>query len=127
MENKHVRFTQLLELHLNKVIKKEFDNKDLDPPTLRAIRDRIKLLIGGIFDKSAHKLDERSVVWLTDQYFKVIKVDDDYDMVNLVILNEYKLEDLPYHDIELLRNLYSSSSAPWVSMLDAEYRRRSQS
>lgn len=127
MEGKPVRFTQLLEQHLNKVIKKEFDNRDLDPPTLHSIRNRLKELIAGIFGKSSHKLDERAVVWLTDQYFKAIRVDDDYDMVNLVIINEYKLEDLPYHDIELLRNLYSTSTAPWAADLEAEYHRRSQS
>lgn len=129
MEGKHVRFTQLLETHLNKVIKKEFDNRDLDPVTLRSIRERLKEQISGIFGKMTvgQKLHEHSVVWLTDQYFKAIKVDDDYDMAEMVFINEYKLEDLPYHDIELLRNLYSSSTAPWAEQLEVEYRSRSQS
>lgn len=128
MEGKHVRFTQLLETHLNKVIKKEFDNRDLDPVTLRSIRERLKEQIGGIFGKmNSHKISEHVVMWLTDQYFKAIKVDDDYDMSEMVFINEYKLADLPYHDIELLRNLYSSSTAPWAEELEVEYRGRSQS
>lgn len=126
-EQKYVRFTKLLETHLNKVIKKEFDNQDLNSATLRLIRDRLKEQIAGIFNKSSHKLHEHTIVWLTDQYFKAIKIDNEFDLAEMVFINEYKLEELPYHDVELLRNLYSTSTAPWAELLEVEYRNRSQS
>jgi len=126
MEGKHIRFTQLLETHLNSAIQKEFNGRpELTTNVLREVRDTLKEKITSVFTRSQkHKLTPDSIGWLTNQYFKSIKVADDVHVSDLIVINEYSLSDLPYHDIEMLHNLYSDSKAPWVTELREEFKKR---
>lgn len=121
---KRIRFHQLLEIKLNAALK-PFVYKALTPPTLKQIRETLRAQIDGIFSKSRFKLSDRATTWLTDQYFKAIQINDDQQMTDMVVLNEYKLSELDFNDIQLLRNLFLETKMG--PDLDAELRRRSAS
>lgn len=122
--DKRIRFHQLLEVKLNTALK-PFLFKELTPPTLRQIRETLREQIDGVFSKSKFKLSDRATTWLTDQYFKAIKINDDQQMTDMVVLNEYKLSELDFNDIQLLRNLFLETKMG--PELDAEFRRRNAS
>jgi len=104
-ERKQVRFYALLEESLNKSIGK-FCNEALTPGLMRQIREEIKGQITRLFEASSHKLSFNAQTWLTDQYFKNIKVNDDQSMSDLVVINEYTLTELEFDDIKLLHDLF---------------------
>lgn len=122
---KPVRFHQLLEQQLNAILKKRFLNEALTPPKLREIREAFREQISGVFEKSTRRLSPKATTWLTDQYFKAVKVNDDQLMTDMVVLNEYKLSELEFNDIQLLRNLFNETIMG--PELEAEYRRRNVS
>lgn len=130
MEGKYVRFTKLLEMHLNSTIQKEFNGKpELTVELLRDVRDRLRTLIADVFTKSEkHTLTENAINWLANQYFSSIKIgnvdDKDIHVCDLIVINEYNLSDLPYHDIELLKDLYSTTVAPWAQAIREEHMQR---
>lgn len=127
-EQKHVRFAELLTLHVSNVIKKRFVNEQLNTGTLTAIRDTVRLTISEVFRRSSHTLTQESINWLANQYFKSIQLGHGggvETVSDMVVINEYKLADLPYHDIQLMRNLFNETTLG--PELDAEYRRRSTS
>ena len=125
MEGKSVRFAQLLTLHVNNVIQKNFINESLTPELMRSVHACIRKTIDEVFMQSSHKLSADARGWLSNQFFKAIQVNGDQRMGDLVVFNEYKLADLPYHDIELMRNLFNETALN--AELEGEYRRRSQS
>lgn len=128
---KRIRFSELLELHVNNVISRKFTRKDpkdqveLTPDLMREIRDAILEAIGNVFAKSNHKLTPEAVSWLSNKFFKAVQINSNQTMSDLVVINEYKLSQLPYHDVELLRNLFNETALE--EELEEEYRRRSQS
>ncbi len=125
MEGKPVRFAKLLEQHINNVVKKLYLNEQATSTVLHSIHATVRREIDTVFLKSTFKLSEESRSWLTDQFFKSISINGEQSIGDRVITNEYKLETLPYHDIELLRNLFNETAiGPY---LEEEYRRRSQS
>ena len=125
MEGKSVRFATLLEQHINKVVKKLYLNEQATSAVLHSIHATVRREIDNVFLKSNFKLTPESRSWLTDQMFKSISINGEESIGDRVITNEYKLETLPYHDIELLRNLFNETAiGPY---LEEEYARRSQS
>jgi hypothetical protein len=128
MESKHpvghVRFADLLASRISAVVKKR-QGESLTPELMRSMREDIRATIGGIFAKSSRSLDERTVVWLTNQYFKGLQINQNISMNDLVVMNEYNLSQLPYTDIQLLRNLFDQTSL--ADELNEEYKRRSAS
>lgn len=123
MQGNHIRFAQLLELHVTNVITKKFVNEQLTPLLMRQIREAIRAAIENVFVKSKHNLSNAALTWLTDQYFKAIKLNGEMTMSDQVVIHEYKLSQLPYHDIELLRNLFNETAM--APELEKEYRTRS--
>lgn len=123
-ESKHVRFYQLLEIQLDNIVKKFF-NKQLTPSSMRSIREAIHQQLRDVFSKSRFKLSANALVWLTDQYFKRIKLGSDQVMSDQVVINEYKLNELEFTDIQLLCNLFAEDQMG--PELDAELLRRSVS
>lgn len=126
MAEKHVRFAELLVLHLNTKIKKSFpQGTSVTPERLREIRDCVRNTCAEVFSKSSHKLSPDAINWVANQFFKSIKVsttDGDVTVKDLVIINEYKLSELPYHDIQLMRNLFNETEM--AQELHEEYKRR---
>lgn len=55
--------------------------------------------------------------WLTDQHFKAIKVNDSL-ITDLVIMNEFTLDDLDAHDIAILRRIYLGSGSKIERLLN---------
>jgi hypothetical protein len=123
-DEKHIRFSKLLELHLLNVVRKKFTNEQLTPATLRMIRDEIRSHVDAIFAKSSFKLSEEARGWVANQYFKSIKVNNDQPVSDLVIINEFKLDKLTYSELELLKNLFNET-APGQELL-VEWDRRSK-
>lgn len=107
MANDNIRFHELLDSHLMNVLKPKFLNETLTPKVLREIHSLIRSTIEGIFMKSSQVISGEALSWLTDQYFKNIKVNDTQHVSDLVVLNEYVLDELKYTDIQLLCNLFS--------------------
>ncbi len=128
-----VRFVQLLETHINTKLQKEFKNEQLTIELLKKVRDQLRVSLSEIFCKhEKYRLSENAVNWLANQYFASIKVGIDADkkdihVYDLVVINDYNLSELPYHDVELLNNLYSTTVAPWVTSLKEEYEKRTRS
>lgn len=122
--DKRIRFHQLLELQLNKRIQK-YQHEPLTHVTMRAIREDIRDLISSTFGKSKFKLSTNATTWLTDQFFKAIRINEEQTMAEQVVINEYKLSELDFDDIQLLRNLFNETTMG--PALDAELRRRSAS
>jgi|SRR5581483_2318837 len=127
----HIRFAELLELHITNQINKKFVNATADNKTLHEMRDVVKDQVFTVFGKSSHKVTEAGLNWLVNQIFKNLQLSSkDADgkttktaVYELVIFNEYNLADLPYSDIQLLRNLFSQ--APYGQQLEEEYKSRS--
>lgn len=123
-DDKRIRFHQLLEIQLNNQLKK-FLHEQLTPALMRSIREEIRSTIDGVFSKSRFRLSANATTWLTDQYFKGIRLNDDQLMSDQVVINEYKLSELEFNDIQLLRNLFNETLMG--PELDAEMKRRSVS
>lgn len=126
-----IRFSELLELHITNQINKKFAKATLDNDTLHQMRDLVKEQIYGVFRKSSHKVTDNGLDWLANQVFKHMQLStkdaegksEKKPINELVVFNEYKLADLPYSDIQLLRNLFNTT--PYGAELEDEYRRRS--
>ena len=128
MESKPIRFAALLEQHIvHKVNKKLSVGKTvIDNKALHEISDLVRELVHGIFGKSSHKVTEPGLNWLSNQLFKNIELktnEGNKPIEELVVFNEYKLADLPYSDIQLLRNLFNETAMG--PELEEEYKRRS--
>lgn len=122
---KRIRFHQLLETKITNTLQRKFLHEQLTPVLMRSIRESIRQQIDDVFSKSRFKLSPNATTWLTDQYFKGIKLNDDQLMSDQVVINEYKLSELEFNDIQLLRNLFMETTMG--PGLDAELRRRSAS
>lgn len=123
-DDKRIRFHQLLELHLNNVLK-TFVNEPLTPELMGSIRGTFRDKIKTVFEKSSHKLSAAALTWLADQHFKSISLGPDQNMSDNVVINEYTLAELEFRDIQLLRNLFLETKMGHE--LDDEFRRRSVS
>jgi glutamyl/glutaminyl-tRNA synthetase len=123
---KHVRFAELLTLHLSNKIKKAFPHgTSLNDVKLREIRDCIRDTVREVFNKSSYTLAPESINWIANQYFKSIRINNEQTVNDIIIINEYKLADLPYHDIQLMRSLFNETQM--FHELEAEYCRRNAS
>lgn len=127
MEHNTIRFAELLELHINNSIKSKFTTAPdgLTPAMMKEVRNEIRHRIDSVFTKSKHKLTDKASSWLTDQFFKRVRVNDEQVMSDLVVMNEYKLSQLSYDDVQLLKNLFNRTQ--FAEELEEEYRRRSTS
>lgn len=92
---------------------------------MREIRVGINESISSVFSKSKYKLSQEAIMWLSDQYFKRIKISKDQTMSDQVVINEYTLSELTFDDIQLLRNLFIETQMGLE--LDNELRKRSLS
>lgn len=124
-DDKQIRFHQLLEIQLNSIIQKQFVNEQLTPVMMRSLRNAIREQLDSVFSKSRFKLSPNALTWLGDQYFKNIRLNGDQLMNDTVVIHEYKLSQLEFNDIQLLRNLFLETIMG--PELDAELRRRSAS
>ena len=119
-----VRFAELLTQHIEHSIRKDFLQEALTPATMRAIRDRIRTIIDGVFNRSTHKLSEVGRAWLTNQFFTRIQVGDQ-PIRDMIVVNEYKLPQLAYDDVRLLAGLFDGTVL--AAELNDEYRNRNAS
>lgn len=124
MSEGRIRFHQLLELHLVSTIKKKFLGQALTPATLREVRDEVVSIVGGVFEKSHHRLSPEAISWVANQHFKRMRVNDQQSINDLVVINEHKLSELSFSELELLKNLFGETAIG--PELTTEYQRRSQ-
>ena len=128
MSDKNIKFYQLLEITLNDVLQKTIkssEQKEINHILMREIRVGINESISSVFSKSKYKLSQEAIMWLSDQYFKRIKISKDQTMSDQVVINEYTLSELTFDDIQLLRNLFIETQMGLE--LDNELRKRSLS
>ena len=105
----NIKFYKLLEVHLDNVLQKTLkssEHKELNPLLMREIRNNLRSSIEQVFNKSKYKISTEAITWLTDQYFKRIKINDSQVMSDQVVINEYKLSELTQTDIQILRDLF---------------------
>ena len=126
MASNQPRFVELLNQHVVDTVQRKFEHRQLTPATMREIRDSIRVVIDSVFTKSEkYQLTETARAWLTNQYFRRLQVNDSQTMDDLIVINEYKLSQLSYGDIALLRDLYDQTDL--AAELNAEHRTRSAS
>jgi len=123
-DEKHIRFYQVLEVRLNDILKRFF-NEPLTPKVMHEMRNTIRQQLEDVFMKSRFRLTPIALSWLTDQYFKGIKINDNQMMNDQIIINEHPLSELQFNDIELMRNLFSETTMG--EALEEEYRKRTSS
>ena len=119
------RFAQLLTQHIGNTVSRRYTGTQLTDAALHEMRHTIRTIIDSVFDRSTHKLSETGRAWLTNQLFKRIKVNDDKQVVDLIVINEYNLSQLTYHDVELLSGLFDQTDL--AAELNDEYRTRRSS
>jgi len=128
VQDKNIKFYRLLEIHLEGILQKTLkssEQKELTPLLMREIREGIRESISSVFTQSKHKLSQEATTWLTDQYFKRIKVGKNQVMSDQVVINEYTLSELTFDDVQLLRNLFVETQMG--PELDDELKKRSLS
>lgn len=118
------RFAELLAQHVQDTVQRRFENEKLDPSTMRKIRQAIREIVSGVFQRSTHKLSDTGQSWLTNQVFKRLQVGPDAMMSDLIIINEHKLSELPLADVRLLGDLFDQTDM--ASELKAELATRSK-
>jgi hypothetical protein len=120
-----IRFSELLTQHVNrKIVRCVKDHPNVDPVLLKNIRDIIQDTVSGIFQKSTHKLSYPAMGWLANQYFRSIKLDST-PVDDMIVINDYKMSDMTFNDVQLLRNLFDDTRIS--SQLNAEFKRRTAS
>jgi len=117
------RFAELLAQHVQDTVQRRFAYEKLDPATMRKIRQTIREIVSGVFQRSTHKLSDTGQSWLTNQVFKRLQVGPEAMMSDLIIINEHKLSELSLGEVRLLRDLFDETDM--VSELDSELRARS--
>ena len=123
-DNKHVRFAELLELHINNVIKRDFSAKEPTPTMLKEMHVEIRRQVDNVFTMGRNRLTPEARSWLTDQFFKAVKLNSGQLVSDLIVTNEHKLALMPLSDIGLLHGLFDRSY--FHDQLKEEYQRRSQ-
>lgn len=116
------RFAELLAQHVQDTVTRRFAYEKLDPATMRKIRQTIREIVSGVFQRSTHKLSDTGQSWLTNQVFKRLQVGPEAMMSDLIIINEHKLTGLSLAEVRLLRDLFDETDM--VNELDAELRSR---
>jgi hypothetical protein len=129
-KQQHIRFYQLLESRITDKLREKFTNVTYNHLVLREMRDAIKEILSGIFNKSERfKISNESLTWLTNQHFKTLSFTDNTgqkQIINdLIIINDYELSELPFNDIELMCNLFEEAS--FGEQLVIEMKRRTTS
>jgi hypothetical protein len=104
-----IKFHQMFEIQLNNVLVNEFQNQSITPEIMRAMRECIRTEIEKVFSKSRHDISSNAKTWLTDQYFKSIKIGNNQVMSDQVVINEYRLDELEQSDIKTLFSLYHNT------------------
>lgn len=110
MQEKHIRFADLLEIHLSNTIKDLYLNESLTPELLYRMSDSIRRIIFDVFAKSRFVLTNETQIWLANQYFKRIKLNGTQFVNDIVVFNDYNLSDFPYEDIRLLYSLFNETA-----------------
>jgi hypothetical protein len=121
---KNVRFSDLLEVAINAAVSDKFINQTLTADLLRQIRDEVREQIDSIFLRSKHQLTREARHWLANQFFKAININGG-SIGDHIVINEYSLASFPYHDVQLLQNLFGHT-AMGVDLRE-EYQRRTTS
>jgi len=103
------RFYVLLHEQLSKNVNKLSLSDTLTPEQMRLIRNTVFGTIEGVFSKAQRPISRQAMTWLTDQYFKSIKINETQLMSDEVVINEYNLAELKNHDIEVLYELFADT------------------
>ena len=122
MATEHIRFSELLTQHIENTVKRKFMHEMITDTVMREIRTLIRITIDNIFERSNHKLSPLGRAWLTDQFFKRIKVNNGQLMNDMVVIHEHKLSELVYDDVRLLSGLFDKTDL--AHELHDEYRDR---
>ncbi len=117
------KFAELLAQHVQDTVQRRFAYEKLDPTTMRKIRQTIREIVSGVFQRSTHKLSDTGQSWLTNQMFKRLQVGPESMMSDLIIINEHKLSELSLADVRLLRDLFDETDM--MNELDVELKARS--
>jgi hypothetical protein len=88
---------------------KKFDLAQLTPEMMKEIRKTIYDGFKNIFQMSSNNVSDPALVWISDQFFKSIKVSDDQLLNDIVVINEYQLKEFSDSDITTLSTLFASA------------------
>lgn len=118
-----ISFAKLLELKVNHAVQQRFNHQAVTPDLLRELRDLIRQQVDAVFLPSSYSLTAEARGWLANQMFSAVKINGETSIAELVIINEYKLAEMPYHDVKLLHDLFKKTAVG--QLLEEECARRS--
>lgn len=128
MPGKPIRFSELLRVHIDSIVKKQFIDKKIDgsalTPVLTELRDTIRSSINDVFSKSKHRLAPDAMNWVANQYFKAVQING-MSVNDMVVINDYDLKTMSLTDIKLMRDLFNETAMS--VQLNEEYDRRNVS
>ena len=126
MPSKLPRFFALFEMKIVDIVN-SFMLDAMDDAMLHTMRAKILKFTKRIMMTGSNHISPEGAEWLTNQYFKVVKVKaadgHEYTINERVIFNDYSLSELPEHDVRLMNNLFCDSTVVG-SVLDKEMTRR---
>lgn len=103
-----IRFHEILEMRLRGTMKK-FIGEDLTPTVLRKVRDAMFDDVKRVFTSSNVTLSDQAIGWVTSQYFKGTGLNEEGNIGDLVIVNDYQLSSFSDHDVTVLDNLFTAT------------------
>lgn len=105
------RFVDLLGHRIEDLINRNHKSDALSPEAMRSIKDTVRDAVDSVFLKSDRfSLSTNARSWLTEQYFKRIRINEDQCISDVVVLHEHTLSQLTRDDVELLRTLFNGTA-----------------
>lgn len=121
MENK-VTFYDLLETQVLQLLS-NYLHEEINYSNMHRLRSDISKIINNVYMNSNVKpISHSAVLWLTDELFKSIKINDTTQMGEVYLMNSYTTEDLDLYDIMTLKKHLANTKLE--SVLESELARR---
>lgn len=118
------RFAEMIDIVLTKIIGAYVGWEGNARDFLQEVRHVIFERLNEIFARCNFRLSERSVRWLSDEYFKRVKLNGAQQVGELIILSdEVDVKTIPGSDLEIMTNLFDETD--FADVLVKEKRRRS--
>lgn len=86
-----------------------YEGKDINPDVLREIRDVTREVIDAALLTHKVTLSENSRQWVSNQYFRSIRLTSEHTINELVYINDHELKSLPTKDITTMLALFQST------------------
>lgn len=104
-----ITFHDSLQHAVISTVRERFIFSEFSPATLKSMRESIKECVRTHVESRSLLLGEAAVTWLTDQFFKRLRVNAEQLIADLVVINEWSVRELAGNDIITLSDLLRGS------------------